>query len=194
MKSLIISGLLLLTMTGARAQEPRYTTENQTVVNLTGGKAQGEIQKGIYIYKGIPYAHATRFMPPEAPESWDGIRTFTEYGHVCPQVPMPVENDFISNQRIAVEGEDCQNLNVWTPGINDGKKRPVMVWLHGGGFQTGSAIEQRVYDGTNLSRKGDVVVVSINHRLTYLVSWIYLRMETSTDIPVMQGQWIWSLH
>ena len=118
MKSLIISGLLLLTMTGARAQEPRYTTENQAVVNLTGGKAQGEIQKGIYIYKGIPYAHATRFMPPEAPESWDGIRTFTEYGHVCPQAPMPVENDFISNQRIAVEGEDCQNLNVWTPGIN----------------------------------------------------------------------------
>ena len=78
MKSLIISGLLLLTMTGARAQEPRYTTENQTVVNLTSGKAQGEIQKGIYIYKGIPYAHVTRFMPPEAPESWDGIRTFTE--------------------------------------------------------------------------------------------------------------------
>ena len=75
---------------------------------------------------------------------------------------------FISNQRIAVEGEDCQNLNVWTPGINDGKKRPVMVWLHGGGFQTGSAIEQRVYDGTNLSRKGDVVVVSINHRLNVL--------------------------
>lgn len=74
----------------------------------------------------------------------------------------------ISNQRIAVEGEDCQNLNVWTPGINDGKKRPVMVWLHGGGFQTGSSIEQRVYDGANLSRKGDVVVVSVNHRLNML--------------------------
>lgn len=74
----------------------------------------------------------------------------------------------ISNQRIAVEGEDCQNLNVWTPRINDGKKRPVMVWLHGGGFQTGSSIEQRVYDGANLSRKGDVVVVSVNHRLNML--------------------------
>lgn len=168
MKSLIILGLLLLTMTGARAQKPQYTAENQTVVHLTTGKAQGEKQEGIYVYKGIPYAHATRFMPPKAPESWNGIRTFTEYGHVCPQAPMPIENDFISNQRIAVEGEDCQNLNIWTPGINDGKKRPVMVWLHGGGFQTGSAIEQRVYDGTNLSRKGDVVVVSINHRLNVL--------------------------
>ena len=77
MKLLIISGLLLLTMIGARAQEPRHTAENQTVVNLTTGKAQGEKQEGIYVYKGIPYAHATRFMPPEAPESWDGIRTFT---------------------------------------------------------------------------------------------------------------------
>lgn len=64
--------------------------------------------------------------------------------------------------------ENCQNLNVWTPGINDGKKRPVMVWLHGGGFSTGSSIESPAYDGENLSKKGDVVVVSINHRLNSL--------------------------
>lgn len=144
------------------------STQQSTVVELTLGKAEGTLENGIYSYKGIPYAKAERFMPPESPDSWNGIRSFTAYGNVCPQAPFPVENDFISNQRIAVMGEDCQNLNVWTPGINDGKKRPVMVWLHGGGFQTGSAIEQRVYDGTNLSRKGDVVVVSVNHRLNIL--------------------------
>ena len=64
--------------------------------------------------------------------------------------------------------EDCQNLNVWTQGVNDRKKRPVMVWLHGGGFSTGSSIESPAYDGENLSKKGDVVVVSINHRLNSL--------------------------
>lgn len=136
-----------------------------TVVNLTTGKAQGDFQEGIYTYKGIPYAKAKRFMAPQNPDSWKGIRTFAEYAPICPQAPMAGENDFISNQCIAVMGEDCLNLNVWTPQTGDGKKRPVMVWLHGGGFQTGSAIEQKVYDGANLSRKGDVVVVSVNHRL-----------------------------
>lgn len=63
---------------------------------------------------------------------------------------------------------NCQNLNIWTPGINDGKKRPVMVWLHGGGFQAGSSAESTAYDGANLSRRGDVVVVSLNHRLNVL--------------------------
>ena len=166
--SLVTTVLLLIVFSGATVQGKETVSGNSSVVSLTTGKAQGQILNGIYVYKGIPYAHANRFMPPEPFGSWDGIRTFTEYGHVCPQAPMPVENDFISNQRIAVEGEDCQNLNVWTPGINDGKKRPVMVWLHGGGFQTGSSIEQRVYDGANLSRKGDVVVVSVNHRLNML--------------------------
>ena len=63
---------------------------------------------------------------------------------------------------------NCQNLNIWTPGIQDEGKRPVMVWLHGGGFSTGSSIEQTYYDGENLSKKGDVVVVSVNHRLNVL--------------------------
>ena len=66
------------------------------------------------------------------------------------------------------EKEDCQNLNIWTPSIRDGRKRPVMVWLHGGGFSAGSSIEQLAYDGENLSRSGDVVVVSVNHRLNVL--------------------------
>lgn len=171
MKSFIITlCLLLIAAAEAKAQANRnvLAAREKTIVNLTAGKAQGEMQKGIYTYKGIPYANTTRFMPPEPLEPWDSIQIFTKYGHICPQAPLPVGNDFISHQQIATEGEDCQNLNIWTPDINDNKKRPVMVWLHGGGFQTGSSIEQRVYDGTNLSKKGDVVVVSINHRLNVL--------------------------
>lgn len=144
------------------------TREQSTVVSLTNGQVQGVYADSIYSFKGIPYAKAARFMPPEQPDTWDTIRTFDTYGHICPQAPIPQGNDFIAIRESPAEGEDCLNLNVWTPGINDGKKRPVMVWLHGGGFQTGSAIKQLVYDGVNLSREGDVVVVSVNHRLNML--------------------------
>lgn len=105
MKSLSILLLFLTAFTGAMAQEE--TCSENTIVRLTTGMAQGEIQNGIYVYKGLPYARADRFMPPELPDSWEGVRNFTEYGHICPQAPMPAENDFISNQRIAIEGEDC---------------------------------------------------------------------------------------
>lgn len=140
----------------------------RTTVRLTNGKAQGVYEDSIYSFKGVPYAKADRFMPPEQPDVWDTVRIFDTYGNICPQGPVSHGNDFITMRDIASAGEDCLNLNIWTPGINDGKKRPVMVWLHGGGFQTGSAIEQLVYDGTNLSRKGDIVVVSVNHRLNML--------------------------
>ena len=142
--------------------------EQSKVVSLTSGQAQGVYADSIYSFKGIPYAKAVRFMPPEQPDIWDTVRIFNTYREICPQAPIPQGNDFIAMREHPAEGEDCLNLNVWTPGINDGKKRPVMVWLHGGGFQTGSAIEQLVYDGANLSRKGDVVVVSVNHRLNML--------------------------
>ena len=75
---------------------------------------------------------------------------------------------FISDTRVWPASEDCQNLNIWTPVLGDGKHRPVMVWLHGGGFFSGSSMELPIYDGSNLSRKGDVVVVSLNHRLNVL--------------------------
>jgi para-nitrobenzyl esterase len=80
-----------------------------------------------------------------------------------------VANDEMFNpHRYLPTSENCQFLNVWTPGIQDGAKRPVMVWLHGGGWTNGSSIEQVSYDGENLSRKGDVVVVSLNHRINVL--------------------------
>lgn len=162
MRTLTLSIVLLLLLCCG------VSKADSTLVRLPSGKAEGMVEQGIYVYKGIPYAKADRFMPPLEPNSWTGARRFTDYGHVCPQAPISKGNDFIPNYANPIQGEDCQNLNIWTPGINDGKKRPVMVWLHGGGFQTGSAFEQLVYDGTNLSRKGDVVVVSVNHRLNVL--------------------------
>lgn len=162
MRMLKLSILLLFSLCSG------VSKAGSTLVRLPSGEAEGVVEQGIYVYKGIPYAKADRFMPPRQPDSWTGTRRFTDYGHVCPQAPISKGNDFIPNYANPIQGEDCQNLNIWTPGIGDGKKRPVMVWLHGGGFQTGSAIEQLVYDGTNLCRKGDVVVVSVNHRLNAL--------------------------
>lgn len=134
----------------------------ETVVQTTAGLVQGTDEDGIYRYLGVPYAQAReRFVPAEDVEAWDGIRMADSYGPISPQGAISGLGD-AGNQ----DGTDnnSQNLNIWTPGVNDGKKRPVMVWLHGGGFSTGSANEEG-YDGENLSRSGDMVVVSVNHRL-----------------------------
>ena len=93
------------------------------------------------------------------------------YGPVCPMDPTTTVNDefeFPFHHNWGYTNENCLTLNVWTPGINDNKKRPVMVWFHGGGFTAGSYVELPSYDGENISRKGDVVLVSVNHRLNVL--------------------------
>ena len=134
-----------------------------TVANTQSGKVQGYISNGIYTYHGIPYAQADeRFVEAHEVEPWEGVRMAFDYGPISPQEAtgnIPGGDNMDNN---------CQNLNIWTPGIQDEGKRPVMVWLHGGGFSTGSSIEQTYYDGENLSKKGDVVVVSVNHRLNVL--------------------------
>lgn len=144
------------------------------VVEVEGGKLQGYIRNGIYTYHGIPYADAERFMPPTKLPSWEGIRMAVTYGAVSPQGITQAEDMFPAHwywphwePRNYAQSEHCQNLNVWTPGLDD-KKRPVMVWLHGGGFMAGASAVEDVYDGENLARTGDVVVVSVNHRLNVL--------------------------
>ena len=148
------------------------TGENVAVTNTESGKVRGYIHNKIYTYKGIPYAEAERFMPPTKPKSWTGVRSSMAYGPVAPLID-PItsvqdENEFVFHQDRGYANEDCIRVNVWSPSINDGKKRPILFWIHGGGYIAGSSQELPSYDGENLARKGDVVVVSINHRLNIL--------------------------
>ncbi|MBQ7520754.1 MAG: carboxylesterase/lipase family protein [Clostridia bacterium] len=138
------------------------------LVKTSKGQIKGYEHNGLSVFKGIPYGKAKRFHAPEPAEKWDGVFDAASYGFVCP---------LLSNERPGGElyvphrywpmDEDCLNLNIWTPGLDDGK-RPVLVWLHGGGYEAGSAIEQVAYDGANMARLGDAVVVSVNHRLNIL--------------------------
>lgn len=142
--------------------------ESTAVVSTCQGKVRGYFYDDMYIFKGIPYAKAERFHAPRPVEPWEGVFEATSYGYVCPLMDMgkPGGELFVPH-RYWVMNEDCQNLNIWTPGL-DGEKRPVMVWLHGGGFFAGSAIEQIAYEGENMCKLGQVVVVSVNHRLNVL--------------------------
>ena len=143
----------------ARA-EPTYV-----VADTSFGKLRGVDNGGIKTFKGIPYGASTagknRFMPPVGPAKWTGVRDALAYGPTAPQTePGKQPNG-------PAESEDCLVLNVWTPGLADGRKRPVMLWCHGGGFATGSGSAAGL-DGTNLARRGDVVVITVNHRLNVL--------------------------
>lgn len=170
MKKFIFTLLLSSVFTAVFAQ--LKTGENVAVTNTDAGKVRGYVHNGIHTYKGIPYAQAARFMPPAKPKPWTSVRSSMTYGPVCPIVDPTTsvsdEIEFFFNHDWGYPSEECLVLNVWTPGLNDGKKRPVMFWIHGGGFTAGSSQELPSYEGENLSKKGDVVVVSINHRLNIL--------------------------
>jgi para-nitrobenzyl esterase len=154
-------------------QSSVIASDETAIAETATGKVRGYIRNGIYTYKGIPYGETTegsgRFQPLQKAKPWTGVRSSMQYGRVCPQGPRGTWNEdeesWIFCYDDGVQGEDCLRVNLWTPGIHDNKKRPVMVWLHGGGFVSGSSQEHRSYDGERLSRRGDVVVVSLNHRL-----------------------------
>ena len=161
---------------GAGIGATTLVATDATTADTTAGKVRGFSRNGIHTFKGIPYAGTTggaaRFLPPTRPQPWTGIRSAMWYGPTCPQGPrtgwLNDENAFLFQWDDGQPGEDCLRVNIWTPGLNDGKKRPVMVWLHGGGWTSGSGQEQPAYNGESLSRRGDVVVVSLNHRLNIL--------------------------
>ncbi|CAN5475940.1 carboxylesterase/lipase family protein [soil metagenome] len=148
------------------------TGENVAVTSTDAGKVRGYLHNTIYTYKGIPYAEAKRFEVPQKPRAWQGIRSSLSYGPIAPLMDATTsvqdESEFVFHHDWGYTNEDCMRANVWTPGINDGKKRPVMFWIHGGGFTAGSSQELPSYDGESLAKSGDVVVVSINHRLNIL--------------------------
>jgi para-nitrobenzyl esterase len=167
--------ILGLTLGGALVQNAQASddtfvaTVGQGVVRVVQGQLMGFRDKGVYTFRGVPYAKATRFMPPESPDSWSGVRLAMNYGEICP-VPdqITVSNDEQFNaHRYFPQNENCQFLNVWTPSLAGGK-RPVLVFIHGGGFTNGSSIEGEGYDGRNLAELGDMVVVTLNHRLNIL--------------------------
>src|SRR5690242_2242257 len=179
------AGMALLPNTAAAAKRTTDRSSSAAIITAsdrgsttetTAGKVRGYVRNGIYTFKGIPYAQATsgkaRFMPPQKPEPWAGVRSSMYYGQVCPQGPRSGwavdENAFMFEWDDGQPGEDCLRVNVWTPGINDNRKRTVMFWIHGGGYSAGSGQELKSYDGENLARRGDVVVVSVNHRLNSL--------------------------
>lgn len=146
----------------------KFICDETTVVHTPGGDIQGYFYNDVYTFKGIQYAVAKRFQAPEPAEVWEGVKDATSFGYVCPLLHVDKPNGELNvPHRYWVENEDCLNLNVWTPQLDD-RKRPVIVWLHGGGFEAGSSIEQVAYDGDVMSYQGDVVVVSINHRLNIL--------------------------
>lgn len=142
---------------------------DQAIAHTKQGKLQGVISDQTYVFRGIAYARAKRFHMPEPVEPWEGVRKAIVYGHVCPEIMTPIPHDqYTVPHYFYPQDEHCQYLNIWSQSLDKDAKRPVMVWLHGGGFATGSGIEHFAYDGENLSRQGDVVVVTLNHRLNVL--------------------------
>lgn len=171
MKKITI-GLLAVCCVYLTASAQLQTGENIAVTSTDAGKVRGYIHNTIYTYKGIPYAEAKRFETPHKPKPWQGVRSSLSYGPIAllmdPTTSVQDESEFVFHHDWGYASEDCMRANVWTPGINDGKKRPVMFWIHGGGFTAGSSQELPSYDGESLAKTGDVVVVSINHRLNIL--------------------------
>ncbi len=147
--------------------------DNIAVADTTYGKVRGYILRDTHYFLGIPYgadtSGANRFMPPQKPKPWTDVFPALYYGPVSPQ---NMDNRYRSpygafrdHWNYSDASEDCLRINVFTPALKDGKKRPVMFWIHGGGFTAGNGIEHDGYNGENLSKFGDVVFCSINHRL-----------------------------
>jgi hypothetical protein len=134
------------------------------------GEGRWICSQGIFTFKGIPYGDTTeganRFIPPAKPKGWSGVRSSRQHGPVAPQGARAGwandEDAFMFSWDDGIQGEDRLRINLWSPGVNDNKKHPVMVWLHGGGFAAGSGQELLSYDGENLARRGDVVVVTLS--------------------------------
>ena len=139
------------------------------VAETKKGKLLGFELDGIFNFYGVEYAKAKRFHMPEEIDSWEGIKDATSYGCTCPTIGNPIPSgEILIPHRFWPENENCQNLNIWTKSLDPSAKKPVVVWYHGGGYADGSSLEQVAYEGDALCDYGDVVVVTVNHRLNIL--------------------------
>jgi para-nitrobenzyl esterase len=159
----------LLAFDAAVAQEPIVATKE--------GKLRGsKLDAGVYVFKGVAYGRSTaaaaRFKAPQRVARWEGIKDALKFGAICPQAGDPGRRTTTPGE-VLQPSEDCLFLNVWTPALDDRRERPVMVWLHGRGFYAGAGSEP-LYDGARLAKRGDVVVVTVNHRLNVFG---YLHLE-----------------
>ena len=147
----------------------QFRCDESTLAKTSKGVLRGYYYDRTYVFKGIHYAEAERYMQPVPVEPWEGVKDATSYGFVCPLMHQDTPNgELMVPHAYWPQDEHCQNLNVWTTKLDPAAKKPVMVWLHGGGYSAGSSIEQLCYDGAAMALHGDVVVVTINHRLNIL--------------------------
>ncbi|MDM7925971.1 MAG: carboxylesterase family protein [bacterium] len=152
---------VLFYSTVCRSQtSPNADPDQKPIVQTSSGLISGRVEDGIFTFRGIPYAKADRFMPPQDPDAWDGVLECDAFGPVARQIVAWIPDSTMDERKLF-------SVNVWTQGIRDGRKRPVMLWLHGGGFHVGSSNDPMTY-GKALAKKGDVVIVSVNHRLNIL--------------------------
>jgi para-nitrobenzyl esterase len=167
----LIAALALVAISNGTAATP---SDDSPIAVTISGKVRGYIDNGINAFRGIPYGENTanrRFLPPVPPQPWSDVRDALKFGLIAPQQAGRNENKQIS--------EDCLSLNVYTPALRDGRKRPVMVWFHGGAYSNGTSNENLV-DGVRLCRRGDVVVVGVNHRLN-VFGYLYLAQIGGTE-------------
>ncbi|WP_305804778.1 carboxylesterase/lipase family protein [Stenotrophomonas sp. YIM B06876] len=158
------AGLVLAAPLAAAAAIPGPRPGSPSLARVRSGRIGGQREQGIHVFRGIPYGADTapqRFQPALQEVPWRGVRDALDYGAAAPQ-----------SGSEGPGSEDCLFLNVWTPALRDGRKRPILFYIHGGGFNNGSGSDP-LYDGGNLCRRGDVVVVTVNHRLN-LFGYLYL--------------------
>jgi para-nitrobenzyl esterase len=154
----------------AAGASPAAPNLNPPIITLKAGKLRGLREGKTLSFLGIKYADAERFGQPKPVQPWDGVKSAQVWGACCPSpIPDTVSFDeLVFPHRYWTANENCQYLNVWTQNLTPATKKPVMVWMHGGGFTNGASMEGYAYDGRSLSEFGDVVVVSVNHRLNVI--------------------------
>ena len=190
-RTFVKQAALLLAAAEARPWLKLEAAAGESVTATTSaGTVRGIVDEGINVFKGIPYGDTTagtnRFLPPKPPAPWKGTRDALAYGPTAPQTVGAADDlGRAARTRLPEEGQDCLVLNVFTPALSGSRNRPVMVWLHGGGFASGSG-STPILDGTSLARSGDVVVVTINHRLN-VFGFTYLADAAGSDFALSGG-------